>query len=81
MAKIKVGAPTVFRYHQIRSVLSVSDQENLIDPDFRVPGYLLATSGYMFLEPSQSSTTESEIFEILQFTITKVQLSTKILVK
>ena len=27
-----------------------------------MPGYLLATSGYIFLEPFQSSTTESEMF-------------------
>ena len=62
MAKIKVGALAVSRYHQIRSILPVSDQENLNDHEFPVPGYLLATSGYMLLEPFQSNTTESDIF-------------------
>ena len=62
LAKINVGAPAVSRYHQIRNILPVSNHENLNDHGFPVPGYLLATSGYMFLEPSQSSTTELEIF-------------------
>ena len=61
-AKIKVGAPALPRYHQIRSILTVCDQENLNDHDFPVPGYLIAISIYMFLEPSQSSTTKSKIF-------------------
>ena len=52
MAKIKVGAPAVSGYHQIKCILPVNEQENLNDHDFPVPGYLLATSGYMFLEPS-----------------------------
>ena len=51
MSKIKVGAPAVSRYHQIRSFVPMNDQPNLKDHDFPVPGYLLATSGYMFLEP------------------------------
>ena len=52
------------RYHQIRNISPVSNQENLNDHGFPVPGYLLATSGYMFLEPSQWSTryTKLEIF-------------------
>lgn len=51
MSKIKVGAPAVSRYHQIKTFLPVNDQPNLNDHDFPVPGYLLGTSGYMFLEP------------------------------
>ena len=62
MAKIKVGAPALSRYYQIRSILQFSDQESLNDQDFPVPGHLLATSSYMFLESSQSSTNKSEIF-------------------
>ena len=69
---MKVGAPAVSRYHQIKSVLTVSDQENLKEHDFPVPGYRLATSGYMFLELSQSH----QKYLILQFTIKKVQLGT-----
>ena len=62
MAKIKVGAPAVSRYYQIRSILPASYQEHLNDHEFPVPGYLLAAYDYMFLEPSQSNITESEIF-------------------
>ena len=62
MAKIKVGAPTVSRYHQVKSILPVNDLENLNDHNFHIPRYLVARSGYMFSEPSQSSTTESDIF-------------------
>ena len=40
MAKIKVGAPAVSRYH-----LKVP---NFDDHDFPVPGYLLSVSGHMF---------------------------------
>ena len=69
---MKVDAPAVSRYHQNRSVLTVGDQENIKEHDFHVPGYLLATSGYMFLEPSQSY----QKYLILQFTIKKVQLGT-----
>ena len=42
--------------------MPVIDKEYLNDHDFLVPGYLLTTFGYMFFEPSQSSTTKSEIF-------------------
>ena len=38
MAKIKVGTPAVSRYHQIKSILSVSDQENFNAHDFPVSG-------------------------------------------
>ena len=52
MSKIKVGAPAVSRYHQVKTYFPVNDQPNLKDHDFPVPGYLLGTSGYMFLEPT-----------------------------
>ena len=50
MAKIKVGAPAVSRYHQIRRMFSSSDMPNVSDHDFPVPNYLLSVSGYMFLQ-------------------------------
>ena len=50
MVKIKVGAPAVSRYHQIRSIFMNNDSPNLPDHDLPVPGYLLNVSGYMFLE-------------------------------
>jgi len=53
MAKLKVGAPAVSRYHQLSRLYGVSDQPNLSDHDFPTPGYLLNTSGYMFLEDSE----------------------------
>ncbi len=55
MAKIKVGAPAVSRYHQIRRIFSSSDMPNLSDHDFSVPNYLLSVSGYMFLKSKNSS--------------------------
>ena len=50
MAKLKVGAPAVSRYHQLNRLCGVNDQPNLSDHDFPTPGYLLNTSGYMFLK-------------------------------
>ena len=50
MAKIKVGAPAVSRYHQLRRMFSSSDMPNLTDHDFPLPSYLLSVSGYMFLQ-------------------------------
>ena len=38
MAKIKVDAPAVSRYHEIRSILPVSDPENLNDHDLLCQG-------------------------------------------
>jgi hypothetical protein len=55
MAKIKVGAPAVSRYHQICRIFSSSDMPNLSDHDFPVPNYLLSVSGYMFLKSKNSS--------------------------
>ena len=55
MAKIKVGAPAVSRYHQLRAFFPTADQPNLSDHDFPVPGYLLTASGYMFLEYKSNS--------------------------
>ena len=48
MAKIKVGAPTVSRYHQIRSIFMNNYSPNLPDHNFPTPGYLLNVSGYVF---------------------------------
>ena len=50
MAKVKVGAPALSRYHQIKRFFPNGDMPNLNDHDFPVPGYLLNISGYMFLE-------------------------------
>ena len=50
MAKIKVGAPAVSRYHQIRRLFPTNDSPNFEDHDFPVPNYLLSVSGYMFLK-------------------------------
>ena len=50
MSKIKVGAPAVSRYYQIKRFYPSNDTPNLCDHEFPVPGYLLDVSGYMFLE-------------------------------
>ena len=49
MAKIKVGAPVVSRYHQIRRLFPTNDSPNFEDHDFRVPNYLLSVPGYINL--------------------------------
>ena len=49
MSKIKVGAPAVSRYHQLKAFFPINDGPNLSDHDFPVPRYHLSTSGYMFL--------------------------------
>lgn len=50
IAKVKVGAPAVSRYHHIKRFFPNDDMPNLNDHDFLVPRYLLNVSGYMFLE-------------------------------
>ena len=50
ICKVKVGAPAVSRYHQIRKIYPSGDTPNLKDHDFPVLQYLLNVSGYMFLE-------------------------------
>lgn len=45
MAKIKVGAPAVSRYHQLRRLCPTMDMPNYADHDFPVPNYLLSASG------------------------------------
>ena len=64
MSKIKVGAPAVSRYHQIKTFLPVNDQPNLSEYDFPVPGYLLGTSRYMFLEPKTNVIPEDTLSSI-----------------
>ena len=54
MAKIKVGPLAVSRYHQMRKIFLKGDQPNLPDHDFPIPGYLLNTSGYMWLQNNNS---------------------------
>ncbi len=49
MAKLKVGAPAVSRYHQVKRYFAEGDSPNLPDHDFPVPGYLLNVSGHMKL--------------------------------
>ena len=50
MAKVKVGAPAVSRYHQLRRLYAANDMPNLSDHDFPIPGYFINVSGYMRLE-------------------------------
>ena len=50
MAKLKVGAPAVSSYHQLKRIYASIDAPNLPDHDFPTPGYLLNSSGNMFLE-------------------------------
>ena len=45
MAKIKVGAPAVSRYHKLRRMYPTDDMPNFHDHDFPVPNYLLSASG------------------------------------
>lgn len=63
MAKIKVGAPAVSRYHQIRRIFHSSDMPNLNDHDFPVPNYLLSVSGYMFLEGASAEDDTNSLSE------------------
>jgi hypothetical protein len=46
MAKIKLGAPAVSRYHQIQCLYPMGDSPNYSDHDFPVSNYLLSLSGY-----------------------------------
>lgn len=59
MSKIKVGAPAVSRYHQIKHFFPINDAPNFADHDFPVPGYLFNVSGYMFLEPNKNNAAQS----------------------
>ena len=61
MAKIKVGAPAVSRYYQVKRIFSRDDNPNLPDHDFPVPGYHLTVSGYMFLENSTDKNENSNL--------------------
>ena len=56
MAKIKVGAPAVSRYHQLRRFYSQSHMLNYADNDFPVRNYLLSASGYMILDDKDEVT-------------------------
>ena len=49
MVKIKMGAPTVSHYHQMKHLFPENNLPNLNDHGFPVPGYLLTVSGHMFL--------------------------------
>ena len=48
VANIKVSAPAVCRYHQVKRIFSRDDNPNRPDHDFPVPGYHLTVSGYMY---------------------------------
>ena len=50
MSKVKVGVPTVSRYHQIKRTFPEKDKPVLNDHDFPVPGYLISVSGHIFLQ-------------------------------
>ena len=62
MAKIKVGAPAVSRYHQISKIFPKNDRVNFSDHDFPIPGYLLNVSGYLELD-STCFEPNSDIFD------------------
>ena len=61
MAKIKVEAPDVSRYHQVRRLFASTDMPNLRDQDFLVPNYLLSVSGYMYLEQMNDESHEFDL--------------------
>ena len=66
MAKVKVGAAEVSRYHQIRSIYPTNNMPNLLDHNFPVPGCFLNVSGYMVLDnltPLENKATAEESFE------------------
>ena len=56
-AKVKVGPPAVSRYHQVRKMFTKDDNPNLPDHDFPIPGYLLNTLGYMWLQNTPQNQT------------------------
>ena len=64
MAKLKVGAPAVSRYHQIKRLFYSSDMPNYKDHDFPVRNYLLAVSGYMLLENSEEVLPGSSVNDV-----------------
>ena len=57
MAKIKVGPPAVSRYHQVRKMFMKDDNMNPLDHDFLIPGYLLNTLGYVWLQNNPQNQT------------------------
>ena len=57
MAKIKVGLPAVSRYHQVRKMFMKDDNMNPLDHDFLIPGYLLNTLGYVWLQNNPQNQT------------------------
>lgn len=69
MAKIKVEAPAVSRYHQIRRVFMKNQEPSLSDHDFPYKGYLLNVSGYMALQskeitPEVDGLTNASIYDM-----------------
>ena len=71
MAKIKVGPPAVSRYHQVCGMFMKDDNMNLPDYDFPIPGYLLNTSGYMWLQNNpQNQTPANNLQSSSSFDIT-----------
>ena len=61
MAKIKVRAPAVSRYHQVRRLFTSTDMPNLNDRSFPVPNYLLSVSRYMYLEQMNDESHKSDL--------------------
>ena len=61
MAKIKVRAPAVSRYHQVRRLFTSTDMPNLSDRSFPVPNYLLSVSRYMYLEQMNDESDDSDL--------------------
>ena len=68
MAKVKVGAPAVSRYHQVRRLFDSTDMPNLNDHDFPIQNYLLSVSGYMYLEQMND---ESHRFDLPTYDISE----------
>ena len=68
IAKIRVGAPAVSRYHQVRRLFAFTNMPNLSDHDFPLPNYLVSVSGCMYLEQMNDESHESHlsIYDISQ---------------
>ena len=66
MSKIKVGAPAVSSYHQIRRLFLTNNSPNYSDHDFPVPNYLLATSGYKILQETTACDGDTDSLDAAQ---------------
>ena len=71
MAKIQVGPTALSWYHQVCKMFMKDDKMNLSDHNFPIPGYLLNTSGYMWLQNNpQNQTHVNKLQSSSSFNIT-----------